>query len=477
MEIEAEKENQDDDLDEESEDEEEQTLGTDEWRPLTCAPEARPVRRPKELSAEAKAKHALTHTPYQAWCQRCVEAKAHSSPRRRLREESVGTPLLELDYGFLKTGEGPSEPAVPVLLAAAKPSGYKFARVAKAKGKEDEQMIRALGAWLTEAGLMGPLRIRTDSEDAIQSVAQAVAALRVAVTVVETSPVMSSQSLGVAEHWSQMLAAQVRAFRLDVQQRWNVIVDARSPLLAWLVRHAEFVFNRFQPLAQGCTAFENVQQRPWKGQLCNITETMMGRKAGALKQPKLDARWVKGAWLGRSSKTGEHVLSTLDGIILCRSVRPLPSSDQDVQLVLRLGDVSTALDDTRTEPMETTVPEERVQKDLRSGPGFRRDDNERTRALREFQYYAGKTEGCTACEKGVGPTARKHIKRCKQRQLEFKRRRVTEPDSFTQPQPSVADDSMKTEDERICKRVSEEIQPERKRLRHKQAAIKREAKP
>ena len=134
---------------------------------------------------------------------------------------------------------------------------------------------------------MGPLKIRTDSESAIRNVAESLAASRMATTVLETSPVGSFKSIGAADHWSQMLAAQVRVLRLDVEQRWNIKVNTDSPLVSWMVKHAEYIYNRFQPLADGKTAFENVNYKPWRGILFNMTETVMGEKASALETTRI----------------------------------------------------------------------------------------------------------------------------------------------------------------------------------------------
>ena len=57
--------------------------------------EARPPKRmndPKELSAEERRSHALTHLPYRTWCTHCVREKRRAADQRRCpAEENLTT--------------------------------------------------------------------------------------------------------------------------------------------------------------------------------------------------------------------------------------------------------------------------------------------------------------------------------------------------------------------------------------------------
>eukprot|EP00972_Heterocapsa_arctica_P065221 9628150-Heterocapsa_arctica.AAC.1 len=72
------------------------------------------------------------------------------------------------------------------------------ASVCRVKGQADTASVRACNRFLTEAGLNGTIRMRSDPEMAARAAAQAVATRRSpARTVLETSPKKSSGSLGV----------------------------------------------------------------------------------------------------------------------------------------------------------------------------------------------------------------------------------------------------------------------------------------
>ena len=94
---------------------------------------------------------------------------------------------MELGYGFLRSAD-PDETVAPLLVAIAKDTGYAFGMRDQSKGRGDKAALSAFGNWLAEAGLMGPLRLRADSEPSVQAFAVEVASRRAAPTVVERTP-------------------------------------------------------------------------------------------------------------------------------------------------------------------------------------------------------------------------------------------------------------------------------------------------
>ena len=143
--------------------------------------------RPSEAEQAA---HELTHLPFQAWCELCVQARAKDMPHRSLEEG--GMPVLQLDYTFMSTSD-PADRLQPVLIGFVKPGGYGFANAVSVKGGRDSVVLANLQRYLLEAGLAGDIRVRTDQEPATKQMAKLLAvARRPARTIVEESPVKSS---------------------------------------------------------------------------------------------------------------------------------------------------------------------------------------------------------------------------------------------------------------------------------------------
>ena len=81
--------------------------------------------------------------------------------------------------------------------------------------------------------------LRSDGEPAIQAVTAALAARRGSkvLTVVQTTPVKSSSSLGCGERASRAIGAQIRALLADVRERTGVALPLSAPLATWLTMH------------------------------------------------------------------------------------------------------------------------------------------------------------------------------------------------------------------------------------------------
>ena len=79
----------------------------------------------------------------------------------------------------------------------------------------------------------------------------------------ETIP-ESHAGLGALEGWHNLLQGQIRALRLDVQDRFGSIVGVTDQCVPWLVRHATRQLNRFQRRQNGATAFENLKGVSYK---------------------------------------------------------------------------------------------------------------------------------------------------------------------------------------------------------------------
>ena len=101
-------------------------------------------------------------------------------------------PVLQLDDQFVKMRE--PEHVATLLTGAVDATACGFAAYARRKG-HDVRLIQLLAKFCFEAGLSGRLRIRTDSEGAIQAVARGLASMREAATFIETTPIGRKEAL------------------------------------------------------------------------------------------------------------------------------------------------------------------------------------------------------------------------------------------------------------------------------------------
>ena len=66
---------------------------------------ARPLPTPQAPSAEAIARHYLTHMPYAPWCPFCVAFRKPNHPHRKPRHAGREIPLMVADYAFVRNSQ------------------------------------------------------------------------------------------------------------------------------------------------------------------------------------------------------------------------------------------------------------------------------------------------------------------------------------------------------------------------------------
>eukprot|EP00972_Heterocapsa_arctica_P106598 15701379-Heterocapsa_arctica.AAC.1 len=81
----------------------------------------------------------------------------------------------------------------------------------------------------------------------------------------------------------QTICGQIRALRLDVERLWSVKLTTRSAILPWIVSHAAFLYNRYQPYRGGATPYERVQKHAYRSAILNFGEPVMVRKPDVAK--------------------------------------------------------------------------------------------------------------------------------------------------------------------------------------------------
>ena len=58
---------------------------------------------PREPTRAERERHALTHLPFQPWCELCVRGQGRE--RGHCAVDASGTPIVELGYCFLRSAD------------------------------------------------------------------------------------------------------------------------------------------------------------------------------------------------------------------------------------------------------------------------------------------------------------------------------------------------------------------------------------
>ena len=224
-------------------------------------------------------------------------------------------PVIQFDYAYLSSiNEKGEQVRMRTILDTS--TGYGTACVLDVKGGGDTHAISSAVSVLNKLGF-SRFRCRTDPRPAIKAMVDEVIKClsddRAVEQILpeETIP-ESHASLGALEGWHNLLQGQIRALRLDVEDRFGSIVGVTHQCVPWLVRHATWLLNRFQRRQNGATAFENLKGVSHKKSLMQFGERCHWLGAERITH-KYDPRWGTGVWLGRHSASDAHLIGTPGG--------------------------------------------------------------------------------------------------------------------------------------------------------------------
>ena len=400
---------------------------------------------PETPSAKEREGHELTHVPSQPWCSVCVRAKGvdmrhlRKPAGRRAEDQGVDhLSVIQFDYAYVSSGDARGQ-QVKMRTILDTSTGYGTACVIDVKGAGDKYATSSAVSFLKELGYTR-FRCRTDPEPAIKShvdnVIKCLADDRVVEQVLpeETIP-ESHASLGALEGWHGLLQGQIRALRLDVEERLGSVVDTTHQCLPWLVRHASWLLNRFQRRQNGATAFENLKRVSYNKPLLQFGERCHWLEAERITH-KFDPRWGIGVWLGRHTASDAHLIGTPGGVIQVRTVRRLTREQ-------RTDDVSKrAFDNFMGSPQNLSGSKPSLQEQTVHG---------------EKWTWTPGCKGCMWSRRGYH-----HTKACDARKRAFlvararaEELRVTEAESWKKPSSAMPSSSTISGSEK-----NEEVQPE-----------------
>ncbi|CAE6971006.1 RE2 [Symbiodinium sp. CCMP2592] len=242
-------------------------------------PDSRPrgLRAPRNPTAQERAEHELTHTPYQAWCEKTRTAAV--SP--------LMMPLVTMDYQFYsRDGKEVEEEAslATVLNLTDRATGWTLSIPVAHKGHRYAAYAAGLVEQFVDRLGYDKFTLQADQENALASVARAV-----------------HRRLGAARvrTWLSRLRADYPALE------W----DTSSNLFPWLVRHVAWLQARFGTKStDGVTPYRAATGTDYGGALCSFGETVLAK----LPRPgnKAQVRWVKGVWTGKLERDDSHVVLT-----------------------------------------------------------------------------------------------------------------------------------------------------------------------
>ena len=194
------------------------------------------------------------------------------------------------------------------------------------KGREDPYIVSSILSWLSELG-HSKVIIQSDGEPASEIVMRMVQSKGAMMEhppceiIQQQSQRYSHQSNGGAQRMVQTIRNQIKAYKIQIEKNSGITITADSPLLTWLPRHAAWQYTRFHKRQDSTTtAYEKIRHMSYQSPILLVGEAVACRRPGALVN-KLESAWLEGIWLGRDSKTDEHLIGTPNGMVRSRALK------------------------------------------------------------------------------------------------------------------------------------------------------------
>ena len=233
--------------------------------------------------------------------------KLHTAATGGGEETAAATPVVALDALFLGLNDSTGEGTTPTLVQCDGNTTYSLGVMVPRKGRVP-YAVRGVCVFVQELGYTRMI-LWSDGEPSITALVTAdqkewAGDSRNFQTqlIPRTSPVDCHASNGAAE-------AMYTAFKVS---RRNLL-ESRSCQIHRFCRGwcdiRVFLRHRFVVRSSGRTLFEGLTMSKFQSPLLNFGEAVLAKESGA-QEGILGSSWDLGLWLGRSTRTNEHLVGT-----------------------------------------------------------------------------------------------------------------------------------------------------------------------
>ncbi len=260
---------------------------------------ARPARDPGAPTQAERDAHASTHLPFRSWCVECVQGRKDAPPHFRTKRAAGEVPEVSFDYAFMRRDD--ETPLATLLVMRDRDSKCIRAWALEHKGVDMDETVKRAVAGVHDLGYRGRVLIRTDGENALKSLRNAITAGLPDGATPITTPVGESASNGGIEGAVKIVKGMLRTHLAALERKIGGKFPAGHPVLTWLVEHVTDIISKYAVGIDGKTAYERLFGRPLREEGLEFGETLHWKHRPTQDMNVvLDARWSSGVWLGRT---------------------------------------------------------------------------------------------------------------------------------------------------------------------------------
>ena len=195
-------------------------------------------------------------------------------------------------------------------------TSYGTSSVVLAQGSSDRYAV-AMGVQFLDHLGHEEVILQSDAEPAAVDVARAIAKSFKGRAIVREVPRDSSKSNGTVERFHQSMQGLARTLRCEAIEKYGVPDDdfLLERLLPWIVRHSSWLAcPDFRFTQMGTRHTKQFMGMSYSSQIFPFAQTVLVKAGRATHPTEID--WLDGIWVGRVSKSDEHLVLTEKGAIV-----------------------------------------------------------------------------------------------------------------------------------------------------------------
>ena len=224
--------------------------------------EAGAQRVPVQPSQMERDNHALTHEPFQPWCELCVMYRSRQDAHPPSTHEHAGHSVISFDFGYCSRMPNEEDKQTCLVLRDRDTKLVHVVPTLQKGGKSLQYMVTEFVRFIVRTQHR-ELALRSDLEPSNLAIADAVrrTCRGLGITVHhEPIPVGDHQSNGAAESTLQQIRARAGILIHQIEKavaNGKVIFHCAHPLYNWALLRSAWLLNRFV-VSLGTTAFESL---------------------------------------------------------------------------------------------------------------------------------------------------------------------------------------------------------------------------
>ena len=183
-------------------------------------------------------------------------------------DPEFAVPRISMDYFFMSK-QDESASVNPLLVMVDEGTGEKYARAVGRKGLGDrnemdwliKDMSAEIKSWGHAGGVSGSIILKSDGENAIKAVKDALGRFHGGRVVPEQPAKGESPSNGIVEEAGKTVRGFTRVLKEQIEGEAGVILSCDDNIVLWMVRWAAMLCSRYLVGKDGRTAFERRRGR------------------------------------------------------------------------------------------------------------------------------------------------------------------------------------------------------------------------